>query len=275
MTFRTATALAAALAAFGTTPVAAQNAFTGVGDVDDRIDDLQEQTEDVFDDADDEDRFTFAGVPQGWSGSFSASLDATTGNNDTLGASVAGRMTYGAGRFTNYLGIGAVYSESDGDTDEAEAFVTYDGTYDFGNDFYVFGTGRYEYDDFGSYEHDAFLGAGPGYRIFNEDDITWRVQAGPGIRYLETQDGDDTTEAAAIVSSRFYYEFNDTTFLTNDTDVIASDESVQAINNLGVNFRLTETVATRVSLRTNYTDNPLPGFEEFDNSVGAAVVFSF
>ena len=32
---------------------------------------------------------------------------------------------------------------------------------------------------------DAFLGFGPGYRILNSEQTTWRVQAGVGVRYTE------------------------------------------------------------------------------------------
>lgn len=273
MKFKTFTATAFALTALGTSPVLAQNVFTGVEDVEERIEDIQEQTEEDLA-AEDRDRFRF-GVQQGWAGSFSLAADATTGNTETFDVTLAGRMTYGAGRFTNFLGFGVVYGESSDVKDESEAFVTYDGIYDFGNRFYVFGTGRYEYNDFGTYKHDAFIGAGPGYRIFAEEGLTWRVQAGPGIRYLEDQAENDTTEAAGILSSRFYYEVNDMTFLTNDTDLIGSDDSVQVSNDLGVNFRMTNAISTRVSLNTDWTDSPAAGFDEFDNSVGVAVVYSF
>jgi putative salt-induced outer membrane protein len=80
---------------------------------------------------------------------------------------------------------------------------------------------------------------------------------------------------AGIASSRFFLRTTETSFVTNDTDVIFSDESVQAYNDLGVNFRVSELLSTRVFLRTDWTDSPLPGFEEFDNSVGLALVASF
>ena len=274
MSFRKATATAIALTALGTSPLLAQNVFTGVEAVDERIEDIEEDTADVIDD-DDEDRFGFGRAPQGWAGSLAVSADADTGNTETLDVSIGGRLTYGAGSFTNYMGFGVVYGEDEGTRTEAEAFAVYDGIYDFGNQFYVFGTARYNYDDFDAYRHDAFLGAGPGYRIFNTDDLAWRVQAGPGIRYLEDQDANDTTEIAGIASSRFFYRISDTAFMTNDTDLLGSEESVNVYNDLGVNFRLTDALSTRVYLQTDWTDDPAPGFEEFDNSVGLALVASF
>jgi putative salt-induced outer membrane protein len=274
MSFRTATATAIALTALGVTPALAQNIFTGVERVDERIEDIEQDTADVMDPGDAR-RFGLGRTPQGFAGSMSLSADADIGNTESFDVAVAARMTYGAGPFTNYFGLGLLYGESEGTRDQAEFFAVYDGLYDFGNQFYVFGTGRYEFDDFGPYKHDAFVGVGPGYRIFNDDDLAWRVQAGPGIRYLEDQDGNDSTEAAGILSSRFFMRLTEASFLTNDTDLIGSDESTQIYNDFGVNFRMTDTLSTRAYLRTDWTDSPAAGFDEFDHKVGIALVASF
>jgi putative salt-induced outer membrane protein len=274
MSFGKATATALALTALGSSPLFAQNVFTGVDAVDDRIEDIQDDAADAIED-DDDDRFGFGRAPQGWAGSFALSADASSGNTETFDVAGAARLTYGAGAFTNYMGFGLEYSEDDNRRDVAEAFAVYDGIYDLGNDFYVFGTARYNYDDFASFTHDAFIGGGPGYRIYNTNDLAWRVQAGPGIRYLESENGDDSSELAGIASSRFFVRMSETSFLTNDTDLIGSDEAVNVYNDLGVNFRMTEVLSTRVYLQTDWTDNPAPGFDEWDNSVGLALVASF
>lgn len=274
MPLRTAAATALALTALGTSPLLAQNIFTGVEAVDDRIEDIEEDTGSLLD-ADDRDRFGFARAPDGWAGSVALSATADTGNSESFDVSLGARLTYGAGQFTNYMGFGLLYSEADGNRDTAEAFAIYDGVYDLGTQFYAFGTARYNFNDFGTFRHDAFIGVGPGFRVFNSEDMAWRVQAGAGVRYLEDQNADDTTEAAGIASSRFFLRTTETSFVTNDTDVIFSDESVQAYNDLGVNFRVSDLLSTRVFLRTDWTDSPAPGFEEFDNSVGLALVASF
>jgi putative salt-induced outer membrane protein len=274
MSFRTATATAIALTALGISPALAQNIFTGIDAVDDRIEDIQEDTADLLE-PDDEDRFGFARAPEGWAGSVALATSATTGNTDTFDLTLGARLTYGAGVFSNYMGFGAEYSESDGSRDVAEAFAIYDGIYDLQNQFYGFATARYNYNDDATFRHDAFLGAGPGYRVFNTNDLAWRVQAGPGIRYIEDENGDNSTEFAGIASSRFFARLSDVSFMTNDTDLIGSEEAVNIYNDLGVNFRMTDMLSTRVYLRTDWTDSPAPGRDEFDNSVGLALVASF
>ncbi|MBV2359955.1 DUF481 domain-containing protein [Thalassococcus sp. CAU 1522] len=267
----TASVLALAVAA----PVYAQGALVGVEDLDDRIDDIQETVSDDMDEAEDSARFGFNQYQQGWSGSFSLGITATSGNTDTADLSLGGRLRYGNGPWNHTLGVAAEVAEDNGVRNKEEAFLTYDVNRYFNDRFYMFGLGSVRYDNFGTNEWDAFLGVGPGVRIINTPNNAWRIQAGPGVRYLKDQLGDDTTEVAGIVSSRYYQKFTDTVFLTADTDVLFSETDTVATNEFGVNFKVTDVLATRVSLRTEYTDTPLPGFEEMDHAVGLSLVYGF
>lgn len=149
--------------------------------------------------------------------------------------------------------------------------------------------------EFTNLRRDAFLGFGPGYRVINTPDTAWRVQAGVGVRYGQSgaayagtdsfvgTDGEvvtvadvDTssnTDIGYIASSRFYHRFNETVFVTNDTDWLGSSDIDDVITNeLGVNFRVSEQLATRVSYTTEYQEN-----REIrtNNRLGVAVVYGF
>jgi putative salt-induced outer membrane protein len=119
---------------------------------------------------------------------------------------------------------------------------------------------------------DAFLGIGPGYRVVNTPQMTWRVQAGLGMSYLEDGTGDMNREPGAIVSSRFYYAFNDQIFMTNDTDVLRTDSTLRVNNDLGVNFQVSEAMSTRVSYMTEYNDSRAI---QSDNKLGVSLVVGF
>jgi hypothetical protein len=218
---------------------------------------------------DDDDRFGFGRAPQGWAGSVALSADASTGNTETFDLAGAARLTYGAGLFTNYMGFGLEYSEDDGPGTVAEAFAVYDGIYDLGNQFYAFGTARYNYDDFASFTHDAFLGAGPGYRIFNTDDLAWRVQAGPGIRYLEDRgrrrfDGTRRHRVLALlrppVRDVLPHERHRPDRIGRGGERLQRPRRELPDDRHAVDARLPP---------TDWTDSPAPGFDEFDNSVGS------
>lgn len=270
-TLLTASAFALLMAA----PVFAQGALVGIEDLDDRIDDIQEDVDDDFADAEDDERFGPNQFAQGWTGSAALGFSGTTGNTDTADLNVAGRLRYGNGPWNHTLGFAAEFSEDNDVTSNEEVYATYDVNRYFTDRFYVFGLGSVRYDDFDSNRWDAFLGVGPGYRVINEPNQAWRVQAGPGVRYIEDRNGDDTTEVAGIASSRYYYQFTETMFLTNDTDILFSDADTLVTNDLGVNFKMTDALATRVSLRTEWDSDPLPGLKSTDNSLGLSLVSSF
>ena len=256
-------------------PVFAQDTLTGVSRLDDRIDDITEAAQDDLDRGTDDERFSPLGVPQGFRGSAALTASGTTGNTDTGELSFAGRLSYGIGEWSHSVGFAGELGESNGERDEEKLFAIYEGSRALDSRVYLYGTGRFEYDGFATNERDAFLGAGVGYRIVNTPDFAWRVQGGPGVRYTELNTGDSETEGAALVSSRFYYGLTDTISLTNDTDVLTSDINTVATNDFGVNYRMTDTLSTRVSYRTDYNSDPLPGLESTDNTLGVSLVVGF
>ncbi len=255
--------------------VSAQGALVGTEALDDRIDDIQEDVADDFAESDDAQRRGLNQYAQGWTGSLSASLSATDGNTDTGDAAIGARFRYGNGPWNHTFGLGYEYGQANDVVDEENAFLVYDVNRYINESFYVFGLGSLQYDKFASNKFDAFLGVGPGYRILNSDDVSWRVQAGPGVRYVEDQAGNDNTETAGIASSRFYYKFNEMVFMTNDTDVLHSDANTVATNDLALNYKLSDALSTRFSYRTEYNSDPLAGLDKYDNKLGAAIVYGF
>ncbi len=275
MKLRTPLVSASALALLLSTPAFAQGALVGIEGLDERIDAIEEDvTEDL---AEGEDAFRFGGnqYAQGWTGSVALGMNGTSGNTDTKDFSLAGRLRYGNGPWNHTFGFAAELSEDTGTRIEEQFYGTYDVNRYFGENFYAFGLGSVNYDAFATNEWDAFVGAGPGVRIINEPNVTWRVQAGPGGRYLRDQTGAETTEVAAMASSRFYFLLTDGVFLTNDTDVLYSDTNTLATNDIGVTYKMSERLATRASYRTEWNSDPLPGFDEFDNTIGLSLVYGF
>ena len=81
-----------------------------------------------------------------------------------------------------------------------------------------------------------------------------------------------TTETGYIASSRFFYKLTETSFITNDTDVLKSDASLAANNDFGINFKITDSMSTRISYLTEYNDSRAI---RTDNKLGVSVVFGF
>ncbi|MHA6262383.1 DUF481 domain-containing protein [Arenibacterium sp. CAU 1754] len=280
--FTAASALVAMMAA----PAVAQTGLTGIDSLEDRIEDIEDEAKDDLERGDDDERYSANRVAQGWRGSLALTGSSASGNTDTAELSGAGRLTYGINDWSHTFGFAAEYGEANDVKNEENFFAIYEGSYYFTDRFYLFGVGRYEFDGFTApavpggapvpgETRDAFVGFGPGYRILNDENVAWRVQGGVGARYYEDITGFDTTEAAFLGTSRFYYKLTGTMSLTNDTEVLTSDVNTLLTNDLGVNFKMTDSLSTRVSYRTEYNTDPAPGRESTDNRFGVSLVLGF
>lgn len=277
-------ATVSALALMVAVPAIAQQKITGVEALNDQIDDITDDVNEDLERGQDAERYGPTGVAQGWRGSFALSASGTSGNTDTGELSAAGRVTYGVGDWNHLIGFAAEYGESNGIKSEEKLFATYEGSRYFTDQFYAFGLARVQYDGLlvdedGSIrdgdETDAFLGFGPGYRVLNTEGHTWRVQGGPGVRYFQDVTGDSETEVGFIMSSRYYYAFNDTVSFTMDTDVLGSDINTIISNDAGVNYKMSNNLSTRISYRTDYNTDPAAGLKSTDNSIGVSLVLGF
>jgi putative salt-induced outer membrane protein len=257
-------------------PAFAQDSVTGIRGLNDRLEDIEDDVADDMDRSNDEARFGFPEYQPGFSGSASLGYSAQTGNTDTQDFALGVRMRYAQGQWVQTLGVAADFSETDGTKDEESIFAVYDGNYYFNERFYVFALARAERDGLADgaddISRDGFIGVGPGYRVINTPQAAWRLQAGIGVSYLRDGLGNSETETGYIASSRFFYEFSDSMFVTNDTDILSSDSALRANNDLGVNFKITDSLSTRVSYLTDYNDARAI---KTDNRLGVSLVVGF
>mgnify|MGYP001766544402 CR=1 FL=1 len=262
--------------------------LTGISGLNDRIDDIEEDVADDMAAAADASRFGNPEFNPGFSGSASLGYSGQSGNTDSQDLTVAMRLRYAQGQLVQTLGAAIDFSELDGTKTTQDVFAIYDAAYYFNDTFYGFAMARIESDGLGDtltaqdiadgvtlagkVKTDAFLGFGPGYRVVNTPDMSWRVQAGIGVRYQEMGNNTSTTETGYIASSRFFYKLTETSFITNDTDVLKSDASLAANNDFGINFKITDSMSTRISYLTEYNDSRAI---RTDNKLGVSVVFGF
>lgn len=262
----------------GTRPgVSAVQGQIGVAGGAENIEDIELRTQREIALAEDEARFGNSGVPQGFRGSLSLTGVATSGNTETVDLGIGGRFTIGQGRFNHTFGVAVEYGEAEDVRDRNRVLGIYDLNYDLTDRVYVFGLARGEYDEFASRnEIDAFAGVGPGYRILNSPELAWRVQAGPGVRFTKNVDsGEENTDLAGILSSRFYYQVANDVFVTNDTDLLYSEVDTLISNEIALNTRIVGPLSGRVGLRTDYSTDPAEGQKSTDNRLSVGVVYSF
>ncbi|WP_435310244.1 DUF481 domain-containing protein [Primorskyibacter sedentarius] len=266
---------AAVIASSFASVAAAQNVFAGTNVAEDQNEDLLEAIED---DAErDLDRFGNEGRPQGFSGSFALRSVATSGNTDTADLGVGADLNYVQGKNGYELQLSYTYGEDDGKKTEESLFYGFEYTRDFTPAVFGFGKIQGSVDKFSSFENDTFVSFGAGYRIFNEAERQWSVQAGPGYRFADLADASlsDIDEGAFGISSDYAQKLTETVYLTNDTDVVWSESDTVVYNDLALSVAMTNTLALRTSLLTEYHSDPADGYDETDNTFGVSLVYSF
>ncbi|MDO7728588.1 MAG: DUF481 domain-containing protein [Loktanella sp.] len=212
----------------------------------------------------------------------SVSLRGTTTSNDGATSSDVGvGLRYGTFDGVNGIDVTAafVYGEDDGVQTENNLQLGIDYRRDFNDTMFAYAKANASFDKLsttvGEYEQDVFVGAGLGYRIFNTADTQWSVQAGPGYRAANVVVGGEVSEAAASVSSNVFKSLTDTTYVTNDTDVIYSETATTVTNDLAINVALTDTLTMRTSYTTNFNDQSDATFSDAENTLGVSVVYNF
>ncbi|MTH33249.1 DUF481 domain-containing protein [Paracoccus limosus] len=303
-----ATALAASFAApaFAQSETSAGANAVGISQVNEDMKDIERDVRDDFARSNDPYRNGNPDQRQGVFGSVALSYSGSTGNSENQDFNLSGRLSSNQGAFSQSVGILLQFGDNNaGKKDTEKTFVIYEGMYNINDKFYAFGLGRLATDalagdpitlsngeGFGALEgrakRDAYFGVGPGYRVINNDTTAWRVQAAVGVRYTKlvdvltvddtaptptgTLEYDSNTEVGYLLSSRFYHRINDTFFVTNDTDYLTSDANDTITNELGLNFKMADAFATRVSYKTEYVSDRAI---RTDNTLGVSLVYGF
>jgi putative salt-induced outer membrane protein len=267
---------AASLLLLGATGGSAQTVLTGIDSVDDRIDDIDREARLDLDRGNDAFRYGSPEYRDGLSGSASLGYSGKTGVTDSSEFSLGARLRLANGPMIQTLGVVLDFAESGSVKTKEDLFAIYDANYYFDDNFYGFALGRVKTDGLaetaGAVKTDAFVGVGPGYRVINTPDLSWRLQAGIGVSYLKDGTGTSDTETGYIASSRLFWRLSETLFATNDTDVLKSDSALRVNNDLGFNVKMSDMFATRVSYLTEYNDSRAVRTE---NKLGVSLVYSF
>ncbi len=262
--------------AFAATPGLAQTTLTGIDSVDDRIDDIDRAARLELERAEDPFRFGNPEYRNGLSGSASLGFTGKTGETNSSEFNLGARLRFAQGPLVQNIGVVLDYAESASVKSKEDIFAIYDANYYINDSVYGFVLGRLKMDGLADevteVKTDGFIGVGPGYRIVNSADVSWRVQAGIGVSYLEDGNGESETETGYIASSRLYWRLSDTFFATNDTDVLKSDSALRINNDLGLNVKMSELFATRISYLTEFNDSRE---EMAENKLGISLVYSF
>lgn len=227
--------------------------------------------------------------PNGWSGEGAVSAGMTTGNTETSDVGI----TFDVDRVSDRWDFGiqgqADYGKQDGTESRNRVFLGTNLDFDLTEKAFTFARASYEVDQFTGFDSRSFAGGGLGYRLFENDTLTWVVRGGPGLKVDEvkrvvTTDANNAvliipaetvSSFGAVGKSKFEWALNDKVAISNTTDVLYAEESTQLSNGLALTAQINGSLSARFGFDTRYDTEPAEGFKSTDTATKVGVVYKF
>lgn len=175
------------------------------------------------------------GFAQAWDGNANLGFEVQTGNTEEVELDVGVDVTRSFGKWeVDTLGQ-AGFTEANtvgGDRVriQEEYRVRLDARRSYGERWTFENFLDGERDLFSGFDYRIAVGIGPGFKIFTEDNLTWRLAAGPGVRFDKRQGEDDwETNPVATFSSAFRWLPKEGFTVGNDFDSSWGDGQVISI----------------------------------------------
>jgi putative salt-induced outer membrane protein YdiY len=215
-----------------------------------------------------------------WQSSFKLGLSSSFGNTDTQNLN-AGITSFREGdRDKTTLDAHYYYGASDGDrdTNKFTAGVLQDWFVPDSKWLY-FAQGRYDYDEFQSWEHRLGAHGGVGYRLIEEDDLTLTLRAGGGV-IKEFGSNNEDPQAEALLGADLGWQISERQTLTAATTIypsISEGGEFRSVSSAEWSAMVDEESSMSVFARLEheYQSQVDPGVDENDFRIMAGVQFDF
>lgn len=209
-----------------------------------------------------------------WSGEARLGVRQDSGNSDRQDYTVALKAERALATWGFDGELAYAYSEVDGaiGRDEVRADAQIDR--EAGERWTLYANTEFRRDALSGFDYTALVGTGFGYRVFARDELAWTLQAGPAVRIVAPESGDQSYEAAVDLGSDFEAQLNEAVRFTSQTSALIA-ESSRAEQRFTLDTALGALWALRLSYQYTYEFEPEPGFENGDSRTDLEFVRQF
>jgi len=211
-----------------------------------------------------------------WTGSGELGLVFARGNTDTETLNTELKLQYTRERWTNASRLSYLKSESDDDL-VAERLVFDNKTdYTLSEVSYITGVGRYDRDEFSSFEFQTSLAIGYGRRLIDTERQALSVEIGPGVRYSEIRDtGETETDLIARGGADYRLQISETAELTNRSLIESGSSNTFLENETALTVAINDALALKTGFLVRHNTEVEPGRESTDYLTTVNLVYSF
>ena len=209
-----------------------------------------------------------------WTGKGNVGASFASGNSENQSASAAIELQDKVDQWTHTVGFAGNYGNDGGITTAQRWELRGQTQYDFTQRAYWFGAARYEDDRFSSYDFQASLSGGLGYRIIDTDRTKFWVQGGPGYRYAELQDTGESEDGVIFRGDLgFEHQITETTKIVERFLVETGSSNTYLQNDLGLEVTISGALGLRVGYQVRHNTDVLPGVEKTDTLTTVGLLY--
>jgi putative salt-induced outer membrane protein len=226
-----------------------------------------------------------------WKGVGEFGLAITGGNTDTQNVNGKLGLVNENDAWKHEFGIGILRSEVS-DLRTANRFdIGWTSGYKLSETSYVFGSLRYENDDFGPYDSQAVAALGYGFYPIKTEDTTLLLEAGVGYKDSKPQSfgvgvigglpviirtvGPSDGEAIFRGKVDFSTKLTETTQLYNTFLIEAGSDNKFMQNDLGIAVKISDAFAVKTGFQLRRNSDVAPGLRKTDRLFTTNLVYSF
>lgn len=207
-------------------------------------------------------------------GNVQAGYSAQTGNTKNSVLSADTTMTW-FHPDTAYSLWGSARNASSNDERSSEKYQLGGRTrYNLSADNYLFGQASWLSDRYNGYRSRSVATLGYGRQILNGPVHTLRMEAGPGVRHDEFQQGGNQTRALAYGALTYDYQLSDNAKFTQALSVLANDETTFN-SETALNVAINKSFALKLAYNVTYnTEPPASAPEKTDTTTTVSLVYN-
>ncbi|MFO8024602.1 YdiY family protein [Thiohalophilus sp.] len=165
---------------------------------------------------------------------------------------------------------------SEEDTTTAESYeVSGRSEYLLDENDYLFGTLRYESDEFAGYDRRTTEVFGYGHQFLKREDMHLKGEFGAGGRQTEFVDGSDDSESIGRVGLDYKWQISKTSSFSEVVYVEHGSNNTYTESVTALTAKINNRLAMKVSYTIKNNSDPQPGFETTDTRTAITLVYDF
>lgn len=210
-----------------------------------------------------------------WKGEARAGGSLTTGNNDSVGATVGLSLARESELWRHELKASGDYSKENGRVSRERYLVSHQVNRRLGSRAYVLGVASWEQDRIGGFDRRFSEALGVGVSVVDQPQLDLDLEGGPGWRQTWFVDGAQEETLAWRAAVKAAWRPRDGVSLTNETTTYLQDENSTLASTTALTFKLIGNLSTQASVLVKHETSPPVPLEKTDTTTRMSVVYAF